>query len=61
MVDTAAAHTLNLAGLRAVDTDGYAAAINAGLAVVCAGAANYCWPLLSYRLAAVAAAAVSPC
>ena len=60
VVDAAAAHALNLADLRAVGTDGYAAAVSAGLAVGCAGAASYGRSLLSYRLAAVAAAAVSP-
>jgi len=60
VVDAAAAHTLNLAGLRAVAADGYIAAVSAGLAAACVATVRYGWPLLSYRLAAVAAAAVSP-
>ncbi len=53
VVDAAAAQTLDLAGLRAVDTDGYAAAVSAGLAAACIGAVCIGRPLLSYQLAAV--------
>lgn len=60
VVDAVAAYELNLAGLANVDVDGYGAVVAAVVAAGCVVAARAATPVLTYRLAAVCAAATAP-